>query len=51
MVALSICAALRLVQRSVDFDHQARGMAVEVYDEAVDDLLPAKVQAAQPVAT
>jgi hypothetical protein len=38
-----------VVDRPVDFDHEGRGEAEEVHDEPIDDLLPPKMEASQPV--
>jgi hypothetical protein len=38
-----------LVHRPIDLDNQASGMAVEVHNEAINDLLTAKVETGQAV--
>jgi hypothetical protein len=42
--AILIALNLLIIERDVDFDHECGAVAVEVSDEAVDNLLPAKVQ-------
>src|SRR5205823_6703882 len=39
LIALGIVGGLLLVIRAVDLHHEPRSMAIEVHDEAVDDLL------------
>ncbi len=41
--------SLRSMHWPIDFDHKADSVAVEIYDEAIDDLLPAEVQASEAV--
>jgi hypothetical protein len=49
--ALFILSLLTLVDFSVQLDDQSDFVAVEVDNEAFDDLLPPKMVAAKPVAT
>ena len=50
VVSCLIVIGLPLVNRAVQLNDKANGVAVEVGDEAVHDLLAAKVQAVQAVA-
>jgi len=43
-VSFCILLALLLVDRAVYFDHQRSSVAVEVDDEAINDLLPAEMK-------
>ena len=49
-VALSVILFLLIMHRTIHFHYQASFVAVEVHDEATDNLLPAKVQAIQLMA-
>jgi len=49
LVSLFIALTLRSMYWPVDFDHDASRVAVEINDEAIDDLLPAEVQASELV--
>jgi hypothetical protein len=51
LVALGVVVSLIRVDRTVDFNHQAGAMAVEVDYKAVDYLLPPKVQPFKPPRT
>jgi hypothetical protein len=35
--------SLRSMHWPIDFDHQTDGVAIEVYNETIDDLLPPEV--------
>jgi len=48
-VAVGIVFDLLLVHRPIDLDNQASGMAVEVHNEAINNLLTAKVETGQAV--
>lgn len=49
-VAPAIVVGLALVDRTVDFDDEAGSVAVNVNDEAADDLLTTEVEFLQAVA-
>ena len=51
VIAFGIVVGLRAVNRPVDFEDKPGGGAIEVDDEAVDDLLPAEVEAFQTMGT
>ena len=46
-VACGVVFDLYIVNTAIDFNDDTGGMAVEVSDEAVDDLLPAEVKAGE----
>ncbi len=46
-VALGVVVGLSNVNAAVKFDNEPCGVAIEIRDEAVDDLLAAKVEAAK----
>ena len=48
-VALMVGLVLILVNWPVDLDHQRERVAIEIDDEAVDDLLPTKLPPTEPI--
>ena len=49
-LTILVVFVLHFMHVPVDLDHQRGAMAVEVGEEAVDDLLPTEVQATEPIA-
>ena len=47
LLSLPVCGSLISVDRSVDLDDKRRFVAIEVYDEGTDRLLPAELVASQ----
>jgi hypothetical protein len=48
-ITFPVILNIRFVNWAIHFDHQPGSMAIEIYDEAVNDLLAAKVKAVQPI--
>jgi hypothetical protein len=48
-VAFGVVSALRSMHWPIDFNHRAGDVAIEVYNETIDDLLPPEVQASEAV--